>query len=239
MKVGVVEYSQSEPQEPTARPPASARSRSASSRGSAQTSEDLGVTWMQRFQGGDEASFAQLVSHYQSGVFHFIRSTLRDEGRAEDLAQEVFLRVYRARSRYQPTARFKTWLFTIANRLVLNEIRALRRRRRVFADLSINEARTTDENESSLASAVASDDETPREFAERKELDQFMTELINQLPASQRAAIELQRTERFSYAEIADILSVSPMAVKSLLVRAREKLKVGLEHYLSGRKSQE
>ena len=199
---------------------------------------DPGVAWMRNLQAGDEGSFDRLVAHYQSGVFHFIRASIKDEGRAEDLTQDVFIRVYRSRQKYRPTARFKTWLFTIANRLMLNEIRAIRRRRRVFSDVPVQRspADTPDEGEfwGSVSDANAED---PGDFAERRELEDVVKALVATLPRNQRAAIELQRSERFSYLEISEILGVSPMAVKSLLVRAREKLKLGLEPYLSERRS--
>ena len=194
---------------------------------------------MRSLQAGDEGSFDRIVAHYQSGVFHFIRASIKDEGRVEDLTQEVFIRVYRSRQRYRPVARFKTWLFTIANRLMLNEVRAIRRRRRVFSDVPVQRSpadpsRGEDEFWGSVSDAKTED---PGDFAERRELEDVVKALVATLPRNQRAAIELQRSERFSYLEISEILGVSPMAVKSLLVRAREKLKLGLEPYLSGSRS--
>ena len=191
---------------------------------------------MRSLQAGDEGSFDRLVAHYQSGVFHFIRASIKDEGRAEDLTQDVFIRVYRSRQRYRPTARFKTWLFTIANRLMLNEIRAIRRRRRVFNDVPVQGSPADPSREEEFWGSVSdAKAEDPGDFAVRRELEDVVKELVETLPRNQRKAIELQRSERFSYLEIAAILGVSPMAVKSLLVRAREKLKLGLEPYLSGR----
>ncbi len=194
------------------------------------------MAWMERFQAGDERAFDRLVHHYQSGVFHFILGNIKDAGRAEDLTQDVFIRVYRSRQRYRPTARFKTWLFTIANRLMLNEIRAVRRRRRVFSAVPTQTQSEAAEGEEEFWGSVAdSGAETPGEFAERRELETVVKNLVESLPQNQRTAIELQRSEKFSYREIAEILDVSPMAVKSLLVRARERLKNGLERYLSGK----
>lgn len=198
---------------------------------------DPGVAWMRRIQAGDEGAFDSLVDHYQSGVFHFILTSIKDEGRAEDLTQDVFIRVYRSRQRYRPTARFKTWLFTIANRLMLNEVRAVRRRRRVFTDLPPSTSRDdlSRMQDDFWGSVADSRCEEPGELAEHRELEDIVKALVDTLPRNQRAAIELQRSEQFSYREISEILGVSPMAVKSLLVRAREKLKAGLEPYLSGR----
>ena len=192
---------------------------------------------MRSLQAGDEGSFDLIVAHYQSGVFHFIRASIKDEGRVEDLTQEVFIRVYRSRQRYRPVARFKTWLFTIANRLMLNEVRAIRRRRRVFSDVPVQSSPADPSREEEFWGSVSdANAENPGDFAERRELEDVVKALVQRLPRNQRAAIELQRSERFSYLEISEILGVSPMAVKSLLVRAREKLKLGLEPYLSGQR---
>jgi len=190
---------------------------------------------MLAFQAGDEAAFDRIVERHWVSVRRFIARSVADEGRAEDLAQEVFIRVYRSRHRYRPSAGFSTWLFTIANRLALNEARSRRRRSKVFRDAP---------GTGSAESDGASDDfwaniedprvETPGERLERKELETVMEELIERLSPGQRAAIELQRAGRFSYREIAEILNVSVPAVKSLLVRARETLRAGVEVHLRG-----
>ena len=193
---------------------------------------DEGAAWMRSFQAGNEAAFDRIVQHYQTGVYHFIRGILGDIGRAEDLTQEAFFRVYRSRGGYRPTARFKTWLFTIANRLALNEIRAIRRRRRVFSEGTKVMGSNTDDE--AFWNSVADENAvSPTALAEQKELDEMLQGLVESLPGNQRTAIELQRTQKFSYAEMAAILQVTPAAVKSLLVRAREKLKSALDPYLS------
>lgn len=199
---------------------------------------DPGAAWMRGLKDGDEGAFDCLVDHYKSGVFHFILASIKDEGRAEDLTQDVFVRVYRSRERYQPTARFKTWLFTIAGRLMLNEVRAVRRRRRLFTDRpGPQPCGDPDCGDDVWQSVADSRTEDPGDLVERRELEGIVKALVDALPRNQRAAIELQRSERFSYREISEILGVTPMAVKSLLVRAREKLKAGLEPYLSGRET--
>ena len=90
---------------------------------------------MLAFQAGNSAAFDDIVYRYQQPVQNFLRRYLRDRDRMEDLTQEVFIRVYKSRERYQPTAKLRTWLFTIATRLALNEIRSIRRKRRVFSEV--------------------------------------------------------------------------------------------------------
>lgn len=191
---------------------------------------------MLALQSGDEAALDSLVAHYQSGVFHFILRTVRDRGRAEDLTQEVFVRVYRSRESYAPTATFKTWIFTIAHRLALNEIRALQRRRRVFTEGPATGASSNDRSpgEDFWSSVGDPTQPTPLESLEEKELEKLIESLLEDLPQNQRFALELKRTQDLSYKEIAEILEVSTKAVKSLLVRAREKLKTEVDLYLAG-----
>lgn len=192
---------------------------------------------MLSFQRGEEAAFDRIVGHYQTGIQHYLIRTVRDAGRAEDLTQDVFVRVVRSRGRYQATASFRTWLFTIANRLALNEVRAVRRRRRVFTD-----ALPAPEWEDGAGSAEQfwanvpdPGAEAPTESVERKEMESVIESLLERLPGNQRAAVDLQRDGDLSYKEIAGVLGVSISAVKSLLVRARESLKRGLERYLEGK----
>jgi RNA polymerase sigma-70 factor (ECF subfamily) len=189
---------------------------------------------MLAFQGGDDQAFDKIVTCYRPHIFHFLRRTLRDAERAEDLTQEVFVRVYRSRSRYKPSAAFRTWLFTIASRLALNEARSLRRRRRVFADVSSLRASAGEpgSHEEFWASCPDTKSEAPAQSVQRKELEALLETLLDGLPGNQRAALELQQGQQLSYSEIAAALDLTTMAVKSLLLRARENLKVGLQAYL-------
>lgn len=191
---------------------------------------------MLAFQSGVEGAFDRIVALYRLSVLRFLRRTVRDEDRAEDLAQEVFIRVYRSRDRYQPTATFRTWVFTIAHHLALNEIRAVRRRRRVFYEeigRSSHSSEYTDPAES-LAAMPDRNVVAPDAELQARELEAVLARLVAELPENQRLAIELQRTETFSYVEIASMLDVSVMAIKSLLVRARTTLRLGVERYLEG-----
>ena len=192
--------------------------------------------WMLEFQGGDDEAFDKIVTHYRPPIFHFLQRSLRDAGRAEDLTQEVFVRVYRSRSRYKVTASFRTWLFTIASRLALNEARSLRRRCKVFADMSSLPARASEPSSNPKddfwANFPDKKSESPFHSAQRKELEVLLEALLDELPGNQRAALELQQGQQLSYSEIAESLGLTPMAVKSLLLRARENLKVGVQAYL-------
>jgi RNA polymerase sigma-70 factor (ECF subfamily) len=188
---------------------------------------DLDAALMLRVKRGDRDAFSELVEKYQQPLFNFICRTLRDEAESEDLAQNAFLQVYKSRQRYQHTAKFSTWLFTIARNLCLNEIR---RRSRHPAD-SIEE--THSENE----------DQPQRQYEDKKnflptenvlhgELAKKIEEAIADLPENQRTAILLCRQDELSYEEIAEILDCSLSATKSLIHRGRETLKEKLKPYL-------
>lgn len=211
--------------------------------GDAREIEDRGKDLMLSFQRGDEKAFDALVAQFQLNVYRFLLRTLRDEGRSEDLTQEVFVRVYRSKNQYEPVASFRTWLFTIAHRLALNEIRALRRRRRVFAEPGLfkGKASSADASEEcdgdAWQTASESENDRPEAALEGRELAGLLDAAIGRLPGNQRLAIELQRAEIFSYQEIADILGVSSMAVKSLLVRSRDALRLTVERYFEGSKN--
>jgi RNA polymerase sigma-70 factor, ECF subfamily len=188
---------------------------------------DPDAALMLRVKRGDRAAFTGLVDKYKQPVMNFIYRSLRDETEAEDLAQNVFLQVYKSRSRYKQTAKFSTWLFTIARNLCLNE---LRRRYRHPAE-SLEE--THAENE----------DQPQRQFEDKKvflptenvlhgELAKKIEEALAELPENQRTAILLCRQEELSYEEIAGVLDCSLSATKSLIHRGRETLKEKLKPYL-------
>jgi len=188
---------------------------------------DPDAALMLRVKRGDRAAFAELVGKYQQPLFNFICRHLRDETESEDLAQNVFLQVYKSRQRYLPTAKFSTWLFTIARNLCLNEIR---RRSRHPAE-SLEE--THNEHE----------DQPQRQYEDKKaflplenvlhgELAKNIEQALAELPEAQRTAILLCRQDELSYEEIAEILGCSLSATKSLIHRGRETLKDKLKSYL-------
>ncbi|HUO33763.1 MAG TPA: sigma-70 family RNA polymerase sigma factor [Candidatus Acidoferrum sp.] len=183
------------------------------------TSSD--VQLMLDVKAGDDASFDVLLRKYRTPLVNFLYRMVRDTATAEDLAQEVFLRVYRARKDYSPSAKFTTWLFRIATNLALNSIRDNRHRSR---DVSID--------------APVEEDEAPLELPAREtRIDQQMAErdradtirrAVTSLPEKQRVAVLLHKYEEMDYAEIAKILNCSESALKSLLFRAYETLRVQL-----------
>ncbi len=182
---------------------------------------------MLRVKRGDRAAFAELVEKYRQPVMNLVYRTLRDETEAEDLAQNVFLQVYKSRSRYKRTAKFSTWLFTIARNLCLNE---LRRRSRHPAE-SLEETHGEREGQ---PQRQYEDKKVflPTETLLHGELAQKIEEALAELPENQRTAILLCRQEDLSYEEIAEILGCSLSATKSLIHRGREVLKQKLKPYL-------
>lgn len=179
------------------------------------------VQLMLDVKAGDEASFDLLLQKYRLPLVNFLFRMVRDAATAEDLAQEVFLRVYRARKQYSPSAKFTTWLFRIATNLALNSVRDNRHRR---MDVSID--------------APVEEDEAPRELPAREmRIDEYMVErdraqfirrAIAALPEKQRVAVLLHKYEEMDYGEIAKVLECSESALKSLLFRAYETLRVQL-----------
>jgi RNA polymerase sigma-70 factor (ECF subfamily) len=189
---------------------------------------DPDAVLMLRVKRGDRAAFTGLVEKYKQPVMNFIYRSLRDETEAEDLAQNVFLQVYKSRSRYKQTAKFSTWLFTIARNLCLNE---LRRRSRHAAE-SIEETHAENEDQPQRQYEDKSQMAPPEKLLQG-ELAQKIEEALAELPENQRSAILLCRQEDLSYEEIADVLDCSLSATKSLIHRGRETLKEKLKRYLS------
>jgi RNA polymerase sigma-70 factor (ECF subfamily) len=164
-----------------------------------------------------------------------VRRRLKDHASVEDVVQETFIGFSNSLVNFDDKRDLQTWLFTIANHLALNEVRAVRRRRRVFRDAPPVLAREDDSAERFWANVPDRSLEAPPESVERKEMESLIEGLLDRLPGNQRAAVELQRDGDLSYREIAEVIGVSMPAVKSLLVRARESLKRGLEQYLEGK----
>jgi RNA polymerase sigma-70 factor (ECF subfamily) len=185
---------------------------------------------MVRIAGGDEAALCDLIEKHQGAVYGTIAKMLGDPVEAQDLAQQVFVRVYRAAGSYRATAQFKTWIFTIVRNLVFNEHR--RRSRATLVPLH------SPENEQGHLGGSASLDlpdlanKTPGENVLQREMLRKIDEAILVLPEQQRLAIVLRRYDEFSYEQIAEILKTSVPATKSLLFRARETLRVALQDYL-------
>ncbi len=196
----------------------------------AQDSDAHDKALMFRIARGDEGALRDLVEKHQAAVYGTISKMLGDPVEAQDLAQMVFLRVYRAAATYRATALFKTWMFTILRHLVFNEYR---RRSRITL-ISFHPA----ENESGAAGASSGFDlpdlttKTPSQNVLREEMLRAIDDAILALPRQQRLAIVLRRYDEFSYEEIAEILKTTVPAAKSLIFRGREKLREALQDYL-------
>lgn len=180
---------------------------------------------MIRVREGDGASFALLLERHRGPVHHFLLRMVQNQPVAEELAQEVFLRVYRSRGTYEPTAKFTTWLFRIATHLALNWIRDGRRERgleRLDAVLPDGGNRQVRDHRPSVEQSLVRE-------ARLGEIRQA----IDSLPAKQRAAVLMHKYEEMEYSQIAATLRCSESAVKSLLFRAYEALRARLAHFAS------
>ncbi|HWQ03197.1 MAG TPA: RNA polymerase sigma factor [Candidatus Nitrosotenuis sp.] len=182
------------------------------------------VQLMLDVKAGDETSFELLLARYRAPLVNFLFRMLRDPAAAEDLAQEVFLRVYRARKKYEPSAKFTTWLFRIATNLALNAIRDRRARQQ---EISMDEHA---ESAGSDAPRFDVPDRAPSAVERLMERDRARAVLraIGALPEKQRVAVLLHKYHDLDYDEIARILECSESALKSLLFRAYEALRVEL-----------
>ena len=185
---------------------------------------------MVRIAKGDEEALRDLIEKHQGAVYGTIAKMLGDPVEAQDLAQQAFVRVYRAAGSYRAAAQFKTWMFTIVRNLVFNEHR--RRSRATFVSLHPSD---NDQGHSGGSPGLDLPDlanKTPDENVLQREMLRKIDEAILALPEQQRLAIVLRRYDEFSYEQIAEILKTSVPATKSLLFRARETLRVALRDYL-------
>ena len=178
---------------------------------------------MERIGRGDHAAFRELVERHQNAVIGTVAKMLGNPHDAEDISQQVFLRVWRNARHYRPDAKFTTYLFTITRNLVFNETRRRGRKKEVSS-----------EEREEAANQLIEENPNRRPDAEllQAELQQAVDKAIATLPESQRLAVVLRRYEQLSYEEIADVLKLSVSAVKSLLFRARTSLREALADYL-------
>jgi len=184
------------------------------------------VQLMLDVKAGDEQSFALLLQRYRTPLVNFLYRMVRGREQAEDLAQEVFLRVYRARKDYVPSAKFTTWLFRIATNLALNSMRDNRYQR---MEISIDAPVTTDaEDGDERTLDVAEQNPNIEQHLIGEARRKMIRHAIDKLPEKQRAAVLLHKYQELDYNEIAKILDCSESALKSLLFRAYEALRVEL-----------
>lgn len=180
---------------------------------------------MQLIKGGDMTAFETLVERHQALVIGTVGRMLASNADVEDVAQQVFVRIWKSARRYEPRAKFTTWLLKITRNLVFNELR--RRKRHATTPLQPDpageELQIADQRE-----------QTPDASLLEQELRGAIETAIGELPESQRMAVVLRRYQELSYEEIAEVLGQSVPAVKSLLFRARTELRERLRAYLRG-----
>lgn len=178
---------------------------------------------MERIGQGDHEAFRELVTAYQNVVVGTVARMLGNPSDSEDVAQQVFLRIWRNAKRYKPDAKFTTYLFTITRNLVFNESRRRSRKKEISHDQLEEEFHFHSEGPSG---------ERPDAAAIHQELQQAIDKAIASLPEVQRLAVVLRRYEEMPYDEIATVLKLSVPAVKSVLFRARNSLRDSLATYL-------
>ena len=184
-------------------------------------SEDL----MARIAEGDEYAFEVLVGRHQPSVLNLIYRFIGDRAGAQDLAQEVFIKVWQAARDYEPKAKFTTWLYRITVNLCLNELKSSRRKRW----FSIH--RFDEDSEKTMDEILPDDAPSAEDLLLAKERSRQISEALQSLPDNQRMALILKRYDDLSYQEIAQILDCSVSAVESLLVRAKRNLQKKLTIY--------
>ena len=190
---------------------------------------DPDVRLMLRVRDDDAAAFEELVLRYQTRLVSIMQHLVSGREQAEDLAQEVFLRVYRARKRYRPDAKFATWLFTIANNVASNANRSSARRREVSLTAPPGSGQPGMPLEQL---ALAASGTMPARRLDKVERAEMVRQAVASLNERQRMALLLSKFEGLSYAEIGEAMSLSIQATKSLLSRARENLRTILEPYI-------
>jgi RNA polymerase sigma-70 factor (ECF subfamily) len=188
------------------------------------SNDEENVRLMLHIRNGDVQAFERLVEIHQNTVIGTAYRMLGNIDDAHDIAQQVFLRIWKSAPRYEPTAKFTTWLFTILRNLVFNETRRRSRRREIPLELE-------------------DDDQAPRQYTDptapaadhltqQNELEHALDKAIASLPEKQRLAVVLRRHEELPYEQICEILNMSLPAVKSLLFRARTELRKHLSSHL-------
>ncbi len=190
---------------------------------------DPDVRMMLLAKSGDEFAFADLVTNYQNRLVGVLTHVLGDAEMAEDVAQEVFFRVYQARQGYEPTARFSTWLFRIAHNLAINRRRDEGRRREFVpnGDVAVFGPRPVERMLADKSGMM------PQRQFDKVEMQSIVNAAVATLNEHQRMAVLLHKYEDMSYSEIAEALEMTPAAVKSLLSRARDNLREKLEPYVT------
>lgn len=191
---------------------------------------DPDVQLMLRVKEGDDSAFAQIVERFQNRLIGIFTNMFADNALAEDLSQEVFLRIYRAKQGYEPTAKLSTWIFQIANNLASNSRRSKGRKKEVQFKATSSDSQPLQMGENNV---VEKSGLMPTRQLDNAELMERVQVAMLELNERQRMAVLLHRFEGMSYADIGEAMELSPQAVKSLLSRARENLRELLENYVT------
>ena len=189
---------------------------------------DPDIRLMLRVRDDEAGAFEELVEQYQHRLVAVMHHLVGNAEEAEDLAQEVFLRVYRARKKYRPRSKFSTWLFTIANNLALNALRT--RQRKPVVPLAA--ARFRPAGPRPAEQLVHDRRSGPMQHVQQQELAAVIRQALDGLNERQRMAVVLNKFEDMNYAEIAEVMGLTTKAVKSLLSRARMNLRAALAGYI-------
>jgi RNA polymerase sigma-70 factor (ECF subfamily) len=184
------------------------------------SSEDL----MARIAKGDEDAFEILVNRHQTSILNLVYRFIGDRTQAKDLAQEVFIRVWKSVNTYKPEAKFTTWLYRIAINLCLNELKSGRRKKW----FSFNQS--GEDGEHTFEETLAASTPSAEDILLEKERSRQISDALQSLPDNQRMALVLKRYDNLSYQEIAKIIGCSVSAVESLLVRAKRTLQEKLKN---------
>lgn len=184
------------------------------------------LRWMESIKQGDTEALRALIECHQHRIVGTVAKMLGDESDAEDIAQQVFIRVWKSAGRYEPTAKFTTWLFKITRNLVFNELR--RRKRHPAQSLD----RPFDDEDDRPMQAPDPGAKSPDRTLLDEEMQLAIQRAIDELPETQRMAVVLRRYDDISYEEIGEILDLTVPAVKSVLFRARTELREKLKKYL-------
>jgi RNA polymerase sigma-70 factor, ECF subfamily len=193
------------------------------------TLHDPDVRLMLAVRDDDGSAFEELMRRYQDRLVTVLDHLVGNRDQAEDLAQDVFLRIYRSRKSYLPGAKFSTWLFTIANNVASNARRSRSRRKEVNLDLR---PATTTGIHSIDELAQAGSSLMPTRQIDKAEMREVVRQAISTLNERQRMAVLLSKFESMSYEDIAETMEMTPQAIKSLLSRARTNLREVLQPYL-------
>lgn len=186
--------------------------------------ENNDIQLMLKFKEGDVSAFGEIFNKYKKEVINTVYRLIGNNDEAEDLSQEIFLRIYNASKRYKPTAKFRTYLHKITMNICLSYLR----RKRILQFISLDKFL-----KEKIDALPDIDNSSAEDIYLKKELSNKARKAILQLPTNQRTAIVLKTYNDLSYDEIATALNITPQAVKSLIFRARENLKKMLKDYIS------